>query len=93
MLAFNHTDGVHIRLLSLFFFFFFPYFEPHLLAHVPLQQQRALPVLCLIFWHLCSSLCNHILVGTWSNSITERPIDKLEPLLAETFGGLISLVI
>lgn len=89
------TQTVFTFDFCLVFFFFFPlaYFEPHLLTHVPLQQQGALPALCLILWHLCLSLCSHSLVGTRCNSITERRIEKVEPLLVETFGGLISLVV
>lgn len=36
-----------------------------------LQQQGALPALCLILRHLCLSLWNHVLAGTRHNCITE----------------------
>lgn len=49
------TQAVLTFDFCLIFFLFFPllaYFEPQLLTRVPLQQQGALPALCLILWHL-----------------------------------------
>jgi len=70
MLACNHTDGVHILLLSCSLSL--ANSVPDLLTPALLQQQRgALSALRLILRHLCFRLGNHILAGPRHNCITE----------------------
>lgn len=93
MLACNHTDCVHIQLLSCFSFVFsLLILCLNLLTPVPLQQQGAPLALCLILRHMCLNLCNHILTGTWNNCITERSSDNVEPCLLK-HSEVYSLVI
>ena len=87
MLACNHTDCVHIRLLSRIFSL--AYFVPHLLTPAQQQQQGALSALCLIPGHLCWSLCNHVLVGTWHHITEIQQKWTVEPQPAITFEGLL----
>lgn len=88
MLACNHTDGVHIRLLSCIFSPL-AYFVAHLLTSALLQQQGALRSLCLILRYLRFGLCNHILAGTWHCGTEIQQSWMVVRQIVETFGVLL----
>lgn len=88
MLACNHTDGVHIRLLSCIFLPL-AYFAPHLLTSALLQQQGALRPLCLILGYLRFSLCNYIFAGTWHRGTEIQQYWMVERQIVEIFGVLL----